>query len=89
MHTEFLAGETLYGLAKRHDVCCNLIRIWVAKYEAADLLQQYEAKIAALERLVGKRSAWLPLRSAKLRLLTDTLSSFPTGHTLQTGHSAQ
>jgi transposase-like protein len=47
---EFLAGETLHGLAKRHDVCRNLIRVWVQKYEAgdfdedaaaADLLQQY------------------------------------------------
>ena len=49
---EFLAGETLHGLAKRHDICRNLIRVWVQKYEAgdfdedaaaADLLQQYEA----------------------------------------------
>jgi transposase len=62
---EFLAGETLHGLAKRHDVCQNLIRIWVQKYEAgdfdedaaaADLIQQYEARIAALERLVGKQA---------------------------------
>ena len=58
---EFLAGETLHGLAKRHDVCRNLIRVWVQKYEAgdlaaADLLQQYEARIAALERLVGKQA---------------------------------
>ena len=59
---EFLAGETLHGLAKRHDICRNLIRVWVQKYEAgdfdedaaaADLLQQYEARIAALERLGG------------------------------------
>jgi transposase len=62
---EFLAGETLHGLAKRHDICRNLIRLWVQKYEtgafdeeaaAADLLQQYEARIAALERLVGKQA---------------------------------
>ncbi len=62
---EFLAGETLFGLAKRHDICRNLIRLWVQKYEtgafdeeaaAADLLQQYEARIAALERLVGKQA---------------------------------
>ena len=26
---EFIAGETLHGLAKRHDVSRNLIRIWV------------------------------------------------------------
>jgi transposase len=62
---EFLSGETLHGLAKRHDVCRNLIRVWVQKYEAgdfdedaaaADSLQEYEARIAALERLVGKQA---------------------------------
>ena len=51
---EYIAGETLHALAKRHDLSRNLIRIWVAKYEsgvfeddirAADLLQEYEAKI--------------------------------------------
>ena len=60
---EFLGGETLNGLSRRHDVSRNLFRIWVAKYEvgafddefqAADLLQQYEARIAALKRLVGR-----------------------------------
>ena len=62
---ELLAGETLNGLAKRHDVDRNLIPIWVQKYEAGefeedaaatDLFQQYEARIAALERLVGKQA---------------------------------
>ena len=62
---EFIAGETLHGLAKRHDISRNLIRVWVARYEAgafdddaraADLLQEYEAKIAALERLVGRQA---------------------------------
>src|SRR5512144_159916 len=62
---EFIAGETLHGLGKRHDISRNLIRVWVAKYEAgafdedaraADLLQEYEAKIAALERLVGRQA---------------------------------
>ena len=87
---EYFAGETLYGLAKRHDISRNLIRVWVAKYEAgafdddaktADLLQAYEARIAALERLVGKqaleleflkgaaRSAPLP-RSAPTSVIT-------------------
>jgi transposase-like protein len=59
---EFLGGETLRGLAKRHDLSRNLIRIWVEKYEAgalsddaraADIVQEYEARIAALERLVA------------------------------------
>ena len=31
---EYVAGETLHALAKRHDVSRNLIRVWVAKYEA-------------------------------------------------------
>jgi transposase-like protein len=62
---EYIAGETLHALAKRHDLSRNLIRIWVAKYEsgvfeddvrAADLLQEYEAKIAALERMVGRQA---------------------------------
>jgi transposase len=60
---EYLAGETLHGLAKRHRISRNLIRIWVARYEAggfdddmvaADIMQAQEARIAALERLVGK-----------------------------------
>src|SRR6516162_10252008 len=58
-------GRALHALAKRHDLSRNLIRIWVAKYEAgafeddiraADLLQEYEAKIAALERMVGRQA---------------------------------
>jgi transposase len=49
----------------RSATTCNLIRIWVAKYEhgafeddvrAADLLQEYETKIATLERLVGRQA---------------------------------
>ena len=59
---EFLAGETLHGLAKRHDISRNLIRVWVERYQtgafdedaaAADLLQQNEARIAA--RPLGQR----------------------------------
>ena len=62
---EFMAGETLHGLAKRHELSRTLIRIWVQKYEAsvfdedataADIVQEYEARIAALERLVGKQA---------------------------------
>ncbi len=61
---EFLSGEvSLHGLAQRHSICRNLIRVWVEKYErgefddeveAANLLEQYEARIAALERMVGR-----------------------------------
>jgi transposase-like protein len=33
---EYLAGETLHGLARRHEINRNLVRIWVAKYEAVN-----------------------------------------------------
>jgi transposase len=66
---EYHAGETLHGLAKRHDISRNLIRVWAAKYEAgafddaaaADVIQAYEARIAALERLVGRQALELEL----------------------------
>jgi len=73
---EFLGGETLHGLAKRHDISRNLIRVWVEKYEAgafdddaraADLMQAYEARIAALERLVGKQALELEFLKGALR----------------------
>jgi transposase-like protein len=62
---EFLAGETLRGLAKRYDLSRNLVRVWVQKFEdgalnedavAGDMVGQYEARIAALERRVGKQA---------------------------------
>ncbi len=73
---EFLGGETLHGLAKRHDLSRNLIRVWVEKYEAgafdedaqaADMIQEYEARIAALERLVGKQALELEFLKGALR----------------------
>ena len=76
---EFLAGETLHGLAKRHDICRNLIRVWVQKYEAggfdedaaaADVVQRYEARIAAFERLVGKQALELEFLKGALKKRT-------------------
>ena len=34
---EYPSGETLLGLAKRHDPSRNLLRVWVQKYEAGAL----------------------------------------------------
>jgi len=83
---DYLAGETLHGLAKRHDVSRKVIRLWVARYEAdgelnddataADLLQDYKARIAALERLAGElalefkflKGPWKTLARRKTRL---------------------
>lgn len=62
---EYHGGETLHALARRHDLSRNLIRIWVEKSDAgeldadvaaAEMLGAYEARIAALERLVGRQA---------------------------------
>lgn len=97
---EFLAGETLHGLAKRHDLSRNLIRVWVEKYEAgafdddahaADLIQEYEARIAALERLVGKQALELEFlkgaqKSGRLQKSAPmSVISGPTGSPLPKG----
>ena len=73
---EYAAGETLHALAKRHDVSRNLIRIWITKaeagafddeVEAADLLGEYETRIVALERLVGRQALELEYLKGALR----------------------
>lgn len=80
---EFLAGDTLHGLSKRHDLSRNLVRLWVQKYEtgaldddaaAADALQEYEARIAALERLVGRQALELEFLKEALRAAPRTRS---------------
>ncbi len=83
---EYLGGETLHGLSKRHDISRQLVRVWIEKYEAgafdddahaADLIQQYEARIAALERLVGKQALELEFLKGAVRS-TQRARSAPT-----------
>lgn len=89
---EYLSGEvSLHGLAKRNGICRNLIRVWVEKYErgefddeaeAANLLEQYEARIAALERMVGRlalENELLKKASRAFRSPTDAKPSVITG----------
>lgn len=73
---EFLARATLHALSKRHDISRQLIRVWVGKFEvgaldddvqAADLIQEYEAKIAALERMVGRQALEIELLKGALK----------------------
>jgi transposase-like protein len=81
---EFISGETLHGLAKRHDLSRNLVRLWVQKFEtgafdedaeAADRMQEYEARIAALERLVGRQALELEFLKGALRSAPRTKSA--------------
>jgi transposase len=56
-------GTSLNQLARRHDISRELLRTWVKEHEAGDLAggrpttpdrRAYEAKIAGLERKVGR-----------------------------------
>src|ERR1700730_17162347 len=80
---EFIAGETLHGLAARH----GLIRVWAMKFEAgafdedaeaADLLQEYEAKIAALERMVGRQALEIEFLKGALKNAPRPRSGTPS-----------
>jgi transposase-like protein len=85
---EYLSGqETLHGLARRHDISRNLIRIWVERYqqgrfddevEAAELLEEYEAKIAALERMVGRQALEIELLKKGLASSRPRTSATPS-----------
>ena len=67
---EYHAGETLHALSRRDDLSRNLVRVRVEKAEAgafddeeavAEPLSSYEARIAALERLVGRQALEIEL----------------------------
>ena len=73
---EYAAGAIFNGLAREHDLSRNLIRIWVAKSESgefdpdvetATLLADYEAKIVALERMVGRQALEIELLKGALQ----------------------
>ncbi|GMG84488.1 hypothetical protein LNKW23_37040 [Paralimibaculum aggregatum] len=62
---EYLAGAALNALSKEHDIFRHLIRVWIEKYEAGEFDEEIEAanthheaqaKIAALERMVGRQA---------------------------------
>ena len=72
----FLSGETYYGLARRHNLCRNLIRTWVSRFQAGELEEggpldgrsgEQEARIAALERLVGRQALEIEFLKGALR----------------------
>ncbi len=40
---EYRAGAALQTLSRTHDVCRNLMRIWIEKYEAGEFDAEQEA----------------------------------------------
>ena len=57
---EYLAGETLHGLARRHELSRTLIRIWVDKYEAGALTRTSRRPARSRSTRPGSRpsNAW-------------------------------
>jgi transposase len=87
----YLGGEPLLALSKKFDICRHLIRTWIEKFELgefddedvrADLVPEYEARIAALERLVGKQALEIEfLKGARTQrpLPRNAITSVVTG----------
>ena len=50
---EYLAGETLQGLARRHNLSRSLIRSWVDKYETGAAAAEAAGRIAELEERIS------------------------------------
>ena len=61
---EFIAGESLYALSKRHDISRQLIRVWVQKYEAGALDEDAVYSRNTKPRL-RRWSAWLAAKRSK------------------------
>lgn len=87
----YLNGTALNALSVEHDICRHLIRTWIDKYEKgefdseaveAELIPEYESRIAALERLVGRQALELEfLKTARTRKMSgkNETSSIVTG----------
>ena len=60
---EYLAGETLHDLARRHDLSRTLIRLWVDKYEAGTFDEDAEADSTTLRSSAAMLRSTLPIAS--------------------------
>jgi transposase len=88
---EFLGGETLSGVARRHEIDRTLVRAWARKYEEgslnsdgqmAGLVREYEKRIAALEQLAGKQALEIEFPKGALKppaLPKNVTTSLVTG----------
>jgi transposase-like protein len=65
---EYLSGETLHGLAKRHDVSRQLIRVWIEKYEAGELNDDAQAAVSSssMRPASPRWNAWSARRPSNL-----------------------
>jgi transposase-like protein len=84
---EFRSGASVATLSRRYDISRALIRLWTHKAEAGDfdeervaaeLIGEYEARIAALERLAGKQALELEFLKRALELAASRRSETPS-----------
>lgn len=83
----YLSGEgTIKGLARQHGIYHSLLRLWVDKYRRGhfderetlvEKVDEYEAKIAALERKVGQLTMEIDILK-KLRERTSPHDETPS-----------
>lgn len=97
---EFLGGETLCALARRHEIDRTLIRTWARKYEegslnsdaqTAGLVRDYEKRIASLEQLAGKQALEIEFLKGALKtpaLPRNGTTSLLTGPTVSAARKA-
>ena len=65
---DFIAGETLHGLAKRHDISRNLIRIWFKRLEAGFFDEDARAAVIffrSMKQRSRHSNAWSAGRPSK------------------------
>jgi hypothetical protein len=64
---EFVAGETLHGLSKRHDISRQLIRIWLASTRPAPSTTTFKLLTCSrnMKQRLRRSNAWLVGRPSK------------------------
>ena len=75
---EYLAGESFYGLSRRHDLSRTLIRMWVEKYEAGafgeEALHEDGERVSRHDPSPSQKDRWA--RSLASRSSSGTASMY-------------
>ena len=95
---DYLAGETLHSLARRHDLSRNLIRIWIQKFEASAFDDEAAAadnywitrpvsSESAVKLLIVDELGYVPLSPTGAELLFEVFSQrYERGSTIVTSN---
>ncbi len=84
---EHLSGTSVHALSRRYDVGRALIRLWARKAQVgglddesvtAGMMEEYEARIEALERFAGKQALELEFLKRALRIQASRPNAAPS-----------